>query len=70
MALYDLQGSGWDVGAYEWFSGAGFCPNLGGAITPPPNLPTITITIPTSNPTITVNTSTISIGGTTTPGGP
>jgi len=45
------QGSGWDIGAYEFVGGT---------------LPVVTITSPTSNPSVTVGTSTITLGGTST----
>lgn len=40
-------GGQWDIGACEWFSGAGKCPNFA-AITPPPVVASITINSPVS----------------------
>lgn len=41
------SGGQWDIGACEWFSGAGKCPNFA-AITPPPVVASITINSPVS----------------------
>jgi Concanavalin A-like lectin/glucanases superfamily len=64
------QGSAWDIGACEWFSGAQVCPNLQGTIIQPPltgpiaQVPPPPPPTPTNSPvTLSPTTGTLQIGG-------
>jgi Concanavalin A-like lectin/glucanases superfamily len=62
------QAGTWDLGACEWFSGAGLCPNLQGTIIPPVPSPVVTITGPTNADTWPISTATVTVTGTVTAG--
>src|SRR5262245_35083942 len=60
------QGSAWDTGACEWFSGAGVCPNFQPAPTQPPKSPpSIVITTPSATGIYVQAGATINLTGTT-----
>ena len=56
------QGAAWDLGACEWFSGAGQCPTF--TVTPPKPVPSILITSPNAFGRYITNTATQTASGT------